>query len=43
MAKHIDNEVKKTIKIIIQYAKFVSLTYVEVTSMDITSWASTRA
>jgi hypothetical protein len=26
MAKHIDNEVKKTIKIIIQHAKFVSFT-----------------
>jgi hypothetical protein len=43
MAKHIDNEMKKTIQIIIQYANFVSITCGEVTSMDIASWASTRA
>jgi hypothetical protein len=42
MAMYIDNEVKKTIKIVIQYAN-VSLTCGEVTSMDIASWANTRA
>jgi hypothetical protein len=34
MAKYIYHEVKKTTKITIQNAKFVSLTHDEITSMD---------
>jgi len=34
MAKHVDNEVRKFIKIIVQNVKFVSLTSHEITSMD---------
>jgi hypothetical protein len=40
MVKHIENEVKKAIKIIIQNAKFISLTCDEVISMDNVSWVS---
>jgi len=40
MAKHVDNEVKKVTKIIIQNVKFVSLTSHEITSMDNASLAT---
>jgi len=40
MVKQIDNEMKKTIKIVIQNAKFVLFTCDEVTSMKYASWAS---
>jgi len=40
MAKHINNEMKKAIKTIIQNEKFVSLTYDEVIFMDNASWVS---
>jgi hypothetical protein len=40
MAKHIDREVRKMTKIVIQNAKFISLTYDEFTSMDNANWAS---
>ncbi len=42
MVEHTKNEVKKTTKIVIKIAKFVSLTCDEVTSMDNASWASVR-
>jgi hypothetical protein len=38
MAKHVDNEVRKVVKIIVQNVKFVSLTSHEITSMDNASW-----
>jgi hypothetical protein len=34
MAKYIENGVRKAIKITIQNAKFIFLTYDEITSMD---------
>jgi len=40
MAKHIDHEVKKITKVDVQNAKFISLTYDGITSMDNASWAS---
>jgi hypothetical protein len=40
MAKHIDHEVRKTTKVVVQNAKFISFTCDEVTSMDNASWAS---
>jgi hypothetical protein len=40
MVEHIENEVKKATKIIIQNAKFISLTCDEVISMDNVSWVS---
>jgi hypothetical protein len=40
MAEDIDHEVRKAIKVVIQNAKFVSLTCDEVICMDNASWAS---
>lgn len=40
MVEQIDNEMKKTIKIVIQNAKFVFLTCDEVTSMKNARWAN---
>jgi hypothetical protein len=40
MAEHIDHELRKAIKVVIQNAKFVSLTCDEAISMDNASWAS---
>jgi len=40
MAKHINHEVRKTTKVDVQNAKFISLTCDGVTSMDNASWAS---
>jgi len=43
MVEHIENEVKKVIKIVVQNAKFISLTCHEITSIDNASWASVHA
>jgi hypothetical protein len=43
MVEHIENEVKNAIKIVIQNAKFISLTCHEITFMDNASWASVHA
>jgi hypothetical protein len=40
MAKHVDNEVKKITKIIVQNVKFVFLASHEITSMNSASWAT---
>jgi len=40
MVEYIENEVEKAIKIVVQNAKFISLTSQEITFMDNASWAS---
>ncbi len=43
ITKDIPNEVLKTTKLVVQNSNFISLTHNEVTTMDITSWATVLA
>jgi hypothetical protein len=43
MVEHINHEMRKTAKVVVQNVNFISFTFDEVTSMDNASWASVHS